>query len=308
MTRDNRYDRIRHLHNCAHRSDVMYPHHMGSACDAHRHSGSGGKLKTAPVRFRQEGLARRSHQEWHPQCLQLKQACKNLSVLFLPFTEAEPRVHHNPLPFNSSSPSAIDRSFQLRTDRFRYIVERSLLQPHVGRAASVIQDETCVGPGCDLRKVGLPRQTRRIVNDLGSVVESDLCHFRFIGIDADWNVELPPKLLQHGNQPAQLLRCRYPLGTGARRFSADVENIRAKLLQFKSSLSCRLRFRIRASIAERVWRHIQDTHDQRSFAKLNFAIANFPNIAFADHRVLLISEAGDRVEIRGAICGIIPEK
>jgi len=121
------------------------------------------------------------------------------------------------------------------------------------------------------------------------------------------------QLLEYGDQPSQFLGLGDSLRTGTRALRPDIDNVGTLLLQLHGATQRRLRLGILAAIAERVRRHVQNSHHQRSFAKGQRTAAELPLHSFSNHlfpvtRLLLVSETDNRVQIRGPIRGVVAEE
>ena len=143
------------------------------------------------------------------------------------------------------------------TDRAHHVFERRKLGPSFRRAAHVIDDQRRVMIGHGARQLRIERQAGRIVDDLSAMLQSLFRDRRFVGVHRNRHRQLAAQPLQHGNQPAQLFGFRNALGTGPRRFRADVDDVRALLFQFDGAGEGAVGIEILAAVGERIGRDVE---------------------------------------------------
>ena len=83
------------------------------------------------------------------------------------------------------------------------------------------------------RQLRLEGEARRIVDDLGAVLEGPFRHFRLVGIHGDWNSQLVFEAFQNRNEPAEFFGGRNTGRSGPRGFGSYIHNIRALLFELE---------------------------------------------------------------------------
>jgi hypothetical protein len=164
----------------------------------------------------------------------------------------------------------------------------------------VIQDETGIGIGRNLRELRVKGEPARIIDDLGSVFDGFTRHLGFIRIHRDGHHQFALQPLQYGNQTPQLFCFGDAGSSGSSGFRADIDNIDAFLLHFDGARERAIRVSIVVAVGERVRRDVEHADDKRTVAKLQRLLGQFPFVAFSAHYSYRKHTIGSRFAARFA--------
>src|SRR5438093_2530232 len=99
-------------------------------------------------------------------------------------------------------------------------------------------------------------------------------HFGLVGVDADRNIELVRKPLNDRNDSPHLYVGRHLGEPGARRFAADIDNVRAILTHLDGPTNGSVHVIAQAIAGEGVGGDVHDPHNVRALAPAELAAAN----------------------------------
>ncbi len=212
------------------------------------------------------------------------QAAEELEILPTQLAETESRVEHDLLPAAAGGERASEHGGEARTDLLdepparsgRPERSRRFRDPPLVRRPWALEDALMVhqhhwtagarGERCGLRVF----EARYVVEEVGAGVEGRAGHQSLAGVDGDRNRALPPQARKHWQQARELLasldllRARaVDAAAGTGRLGPQVDEIGALLDQTEGLVDGALRGEEPATVAERVRRDVDDTHEAR---------------------------------------------
>ena len=204
-------------------------------------------------------------------------------VLFLALAKTKAGIEHNPGAINASMPSTVGGGFEFASNGLRSVRQGAESGPCFRLPPHVIQDQTGIAVGGHFRDLGIESETARVVDYIDAEFEGALRDLRLVGIERKWDLQFVAQALEHRYEALPFFVRRNALRPGFGRFGADVDDVCTLLFEFESAGVGAIGVVITAPVGERVGRDVEDAHQERTFAQLNFGVAELPVEAFSGH-------------------------
>jgi hypothetical protein len=270
-----------------HFRDIVDPHDVSASEDSRRDGRRSRALKQRLNRrfggLRQKRLARGTYGDWKLQGRQLIEPRQDFRVLLPALSESEARVNRDSGAFYARPYGAMQRSIQIVPDGSNDIFERWKLGPSFRRSAHMVYYQRRIATGRDARELCIKSEARGIVDDLGAMLQSLFRDSRFVGIHRDWDRQFTSQPFQYRDETPQLLGFRNPLGSGARGFRPNIDDVRALFFQFDGAREGTIGIEILATIGKRIRGDVEHSHDQGSLTGEQLALSELPGKVASIH-------------------------
>ncbi len=196
-----------------------------------------------------------------PQAVQLVQVLEELPVLGVVLGEAQSRVHDDLLFADPGCVKFVADAGQFCHHFAGHVLVLGQGVHGAGVAAAVREDIRRSGRRHQLSHLRLDGQPGNVVDDGGAGFQGSSGRGGVGGVDADQGARLDQGF-DDGDHPALLFLRAHVLGIGARRFTADVDDVRPGVEHPQAGRDGAVRRGVLSAVAEGVRGDVQDAHDQ----------------------------------------------
>jgi hypothetical protein len=121
-------------------------------------------------------------------------------------------------------------------------------------------------------QLGIEPQRTDVVDDIRTLIQCRLGDLCLVGIDGDWNIDLPSQPSNHRQNSFKLFSRRHRPCSRPRRLSPNVDNVGARFDQPQAMGDRIVGVQLAAAIVKGVGSHIENAHQQRPPGHLHRAV------------------------------------
>ena len=189
-------------------------------------------------------------------------ARENFKILLVLFSKPDSRIEQELRFGEARAFRARDRLAQSGRDIPDYVARERPLLHRPRRSAHVHEDQRRAGVSRNFREARVGAQRRNVIENFGAGIEGRFRDLRTSRVHGHRNAQLAPQLLDYGQNAPKLFLRGNRSGAGARRFAADIEDVRAVVLELQCARDGCFRIEIFSAVGETIRRDIQNAHDQ----------------------------------------------
>jgi hypothetical protein len=190
-----------------------------------------------------------------------------------PFREAESRIQEDRLASNPPLRGARYRLLELADDVDDDIAVNGALVHLAGASACVHEHHRRAGLRRGGRQFRIVLESADVVDDRGARRKRQTGGARPVGVDREEGAGACRESLYDRHHPPQFFFLANRVRARPRRFSTDVEDVRAVFHHAQPCVDCVLDMKMHPPVGERVGRDVEDAHDERPLAQDEFASA-----------------------------------